>query len=289
MDHPFALHGLAAPALALSFWLLQIAHAPRSAFMQQALAIAVGVILLAVSRVWRVDTSRVPWIVFGLAFSLWLPIAMFSEPDGPERWLNFGGIRLYLAPVVAPLMLFWLGAHPGMPSLFYMGIVATTAIALTLQPDAAQLTAFASAMLTAFLNSGVRRWLGASLSALLIVCLVVAWRIPDPLAPVPYVEGVFGIAAEASPLALLAALAFAAMPVAGFVWVARDHRCTGAFPVAAYYVTLFALAPLQITPVPLVGFGAGPILGYFLVTSAQRWITRESTPSAESVHDSPNG
>jgi hypothetical protein len=30
---------------------------------------------------------------------------------------------------------------------------------------------------------------------------------------------------------------------------------------------------LQVTPVPLLGFGAGPILGYFLVAGA---ISRES-------------
>jgi hypothetical protein len=215
-----------------------------------------------------------------LAFSLWLPIAVDSEA-GPERWLNFGGIRLYLAPAVVPLTVFLLGAPTAIPSVVYMGIVATVAIALTLQPDAAQLTAYAFAMLTTFIASGGHRWLRVSLLALLMVCLTVAWRIPDPLAPVPYVEGVFGIAAEASPVALLAALTFAAIPVAGFVWVARANRCNGALAVAAYYATLFALAPLQVTPVPLLGFGAGPILGYFLVTGARRWITRE-TPLAGS-------
>ncbi len=276
--HPFVLCGLAAPALALSFWLLHVAHAPRSAFIQQALAIAAGIILVPLARVWRVEPSRVPRVVFGLAFSLWLPIAVHSELDGPERWLNLGGIRLYLAPVVVPLTMFLLGVPTAIPSLVYMGIVATTAIALTLQPDAAQLTAYAFAMLTAFLASGVRRWFGVSLLALFMVCLTVAWRLPDPLAPVPYVEGVFVLAAEASPVALLAALIFAVMPVAGFVWVAWAHRCTDALPVAAYYATLLALAPLQLTPVPLLGFGAGPIFGYFLVTGAQRWITRESTP-----------
>jgi hypothetical protein len=35
--------------------------------------------------------------------------------------------------------------------------------------------------------------------------------------------------------------------------------------VAIYYTTLVALAPLEITPVPLIGFGAGPILGYLLM------------------------
>ncbi len=94
------------------------------------------------------------------------------------------------------------------------------------------------------------------------------WRAPDPLAPVRYVEGAFVLAAEASPFALLAALIFAALPVTAFVWVARVTGSSGTCAVAVYYASLFALAPLQATPVPLLGFGAGPILGYCLVASA---------------------
>lgn len=58
--------------------------------------------------------------------------------------------------------------------------------------------------------------------------------------------------------------------MAGLVWVARTSGCSSALAVAVYYATLFALAPLEITPVPLLGFGSGPILGYFLVTSLRR-------------------
>ena len=39
----------------------------------------------------------------------------------------------------------------------------------------------------------------------------------------------------------------------------------GLLAVAMYYVALVGLAPLEITPVPLLGFGAGPILGYLLM------------------------
>ncbi|MEJ1932297.1 hypothetical protein WDZ92_18835, partial [Nostoc sp. NIES-2111] len=164
-------------------------------------------------------------------------------------------------------------------------------LALTLQPDAAQLTAYSVAILTSLLTSKVSRLprsLAAAIPVLLLLCLAIAWRIPDPLAPVPYVEGVFTIAATTSPIVLCAALAFAAMPVAGFVWLARAHRYPAnlplatlplaTLPTAAYYATLFALAPLQITPVPLLGYGAGPILGYFLATTALRQPPHQSTP-----------
>lgn len=291
LDPALLLCALALPALALSFWLLHAAHAPSAAFLQQALAIAVGITLLLLLRRCHLAPSSTPWLVLGLAVSLWLPIVLSSEPYGPARWLSLAGLRLYFAPVVLPLMIFLLSAPLAIPALLHLGVVATTALALTLQPDAAQLTAYSFAILASlFISrvsvisqvSGLRRWFAPALLALLVPCLYVAWRIPDPLAPVPYVEGVFNIAAVASPIALLAALAFAAMPVAGFVWLAWAHRSSAAIrlatlPVAAYYAALFALAPLQITPVPLLGYGAGPILGYFLVTAAQRQSPQQST------------
>lgn len=286
LDPALLLCALAAPALALSFWFLSSAQAPRAAFLQQALAIAVGLSLLLLSRRSRLAPSPTPWLVCALAASLWLPILLSSEPHGPQRWLPLAGLRLYLAPVAAPLLILLLGAPLAIPPLLYLGIVATAALALTLQPDAAQLTAYSVAILTSLLTSKVSslpRSLAAAIPVLLLLCLAIAWRIPDPLAPVPYVEGVFTIAATASPISLCAALAFAAMPVAGFVWLARTHRYPAALPLAtlpaaAYYATLFALAPLQITPVPLLGYGAGPILGYFLATTALRQPQHQSTP-----------
>ncbi|BDC50635.1 hypothetical protein F183_A29510 [Bryobacterales bacterium F-183] len=74
--------------------------------------------------------------------------------------------------MVLPATLFLLGAVTSLSPLVYFAIAATTALVLTLQPDAAQLTAYALATLTAFLASGVRRRLQAlSLLILLAACL----------------------------------------------------------------------------------------------------------------------
>jgi hypothetical protein len=159
-----------------------------------------------------------------------------------------------------------LGAPLRVPAI-YAASVAAAATALVLQPDASQLTAFALAMLVLLAAPSSHLLRRLALSAVLLCCTAVAWRAPDPLVPVRYVEGVLNLAAEVSPFALLAALISAALPVIAFVWVARATRSRGTFAVAVYYASLFALAPLQATPVPLLGFGAGPILGYFLVAS----------------------
>ena len=261
----FLLCWAAAPALAMSMWLLQIGEAPRSAIMLQAITAVVGIaICIALTRmrsVSRVVDSQ--WLAMALTVSLFIPLMVGSE-NGIARWVVLGSVRLYLAPVVLPVALLLLGSPPRVPAI-HAGTVIVTAIALVLQPDASQLTAFALAMLVLLAASKSHLLLRGALLAVLLCCVVVAWKIPDPLAPVRYVEGVFTLAAEVSTIALLAALIVAALPVMAFALIARTTRSTGALAVATYYAALLALAPLQVTPVPLLGFGAGPILGYFFV------------------------
>ncbi len=261
----FVLPLAATPAVLVSGWLLRVGGAPRSVQVLQGvaatLATAVFLGLVRVRRGWPAPAT--PWLALGLAATAFVPL-LGDSTGGPARWLIMGGVRLYVAPVVLPLLLFLLGTPWSNRATFAAAVIAVAA-ALVLQPDAAQLTAFASGTLVLLLWSASHPVLRVALAATLLGCAFVVWRLPDPLAPVRYVEGVFGIAAEVSSLALLLALLSAALPVIAWVWVARALRSAGTFAVAVYYACLFALAPLQVTPVPLLGFGAGPILGYALV------------------------
>lgn len=273
----FLLFWAAAPAVVLSVWLLHLAEAPRSMQTLQVVMVSVAaaafVVLVSTRRVR--PTGDIQWFALAVALSLFIPLLADSR-DGPERWLVLGSARLYVAPIVLPLVLLLLGAPLRAPAI-YAASVAVAATALALQPDASQLSAFALAMLVLLAASSAHLLLRWALLAVLLCGAVVAWRQPDPLAPVRYVEGVFNLAAEISPFALLAALISAALPVMAFAWVARVTRSSGTFAVAVYYTSLFALSPLQTTPVPLLGFGAGPVLGYFLVAGA---ISRASANNA---------
>ena len=263
----FLLRSAAVPALLLSVLLQSLGGAPRSALIQQGvvavLAASASALAVRVRRPSPPDAGH--WLALILAACLFLPFVL-GTGEGPHRWLPLSGIRLYVAPVVLPLSLFLLGASSGYVTHYVIAVVMMAA-ALLLQPDAAQLSAFAVALSVLLVNSPWRLGLRLCLFALMLCCVVAAWRVPDPLAPVRYVEGVFRLAADLSPLALLAAIVSAALPVLGLIWFGRSTRCHALLAIAAYYTTLFALAPFQVTPVPLLGFGAGPILGYFLVAS----------------------
>jgi hypothetical protein len=99
----------------------------------------------------------------------------------------------------------------------------------------------------------------------MVGCVLAAWQRPGALAPVPHVEGVFSLAARVSPFALVASVCAVVIPIAALAWRSRTTRSWGLLAVAVYYGAILAHAPLLVTPVPLLGFGAGPILGYFLL------------------------
>lgn len=255
----------AIPAVALSFWLLRAADAPRSVQILQIGALAVAAaIYAAITYVRRRRSVTAPqWLALPLALSLFMPLVAAS-PGEPARWLVLGGARLYIAPIVLPLIVLLLAAPPR-ASIVGAVSVAAAVVALVLQPDAPQLTAFALALLVVPATHDGPLAVRLVLCAALLIAAVVGWRAPDPLAPVRYVEGVFDIAAETSLLVFVAAVAAAVLPVAALTWVAHVRRSRGPFAVAVYLGSLFALAPFQVTPVPLLGFGSGPVLGYFLV------------------------
>lgn len=274
----YLLFWASVPAIVVGTWLLQISEAPRSVQALQVVAVAVAVamhVVLIRLRSRRLLINR-PWLALPLAGSLFIPLIAGST-SSPERWLVLGSTRLYLAPVVLPVTLFLLAA-PQRTAAISVASVTATVMALMLQPDAAQLTAFALALLVLLATDDLPLLARLGLFVILLGGVVATWRTPDPLSPVRYVEGVFNLAAEASPLALVAAVLSAALPVAALAWVARVIRSPGAFAVAVYFGTLFSLAPLQLTPVPLLGFGSGPILGYFLVAAI---VTRQRRDGTE--------
>lgn len=258
----FVPYWSAMPAIATSLWLMHIAGVPRTALGLQVLATAFAALVLLILRR-RPVRCRPEWLAFVLALCLFAPL-LAGTPDSPQRWIFLGGIRLYVAPIVLPATLLLLeGALARAPALYASSVIAA-ALALVLQPDASQASAFALGLL-AFLVPGSRIAFHAALLAVALACAAAAWHLPDPLSPVRHVEGIFGLAAELSPITLAAAMASAGLLCGALAWRAWRSRSPGTWAVAIYYAALFVQAPLQVTPVPLLGFGAGPILGYFLV------------------------
>jgi hypothetical protein len=136
---------------------------------------------------------------------------------------------------------------------------------LLLQPDAAQATAFTGATLT-LLNANKQRAGAVAWAAALVIAALAAWtwtRV-DPLPPVAYVEGIVGLARQSGPAWLVTSIAaLAVLPLPFFVSSFGHHSAVAR--ALGVYLCICILVPLfGHFPVPLVGFGLSPIVGYFI-------------------------
>jgi hypothetical protein len=258
----------ALPALLGSAVIVRLARAgPGPLRVQAAMTLAAGAMALVVGR-----TPPPPVAALGLLpVALALPLVTATAP-GPHRWVWVGPVGLYVAAALLPAGVVWLGwtlasARGARTAWWAVAVTLGTAVVLAVQPDAPQVTAFAAAIGVAGAVAGMRAATAAATLAGLAPAVAWAWRQPDPLQPVPHVEGTLQVAFAAGPVAgVLALLAVAAIPGV-LAWLGRHPRRRALLGVAAYYVVIDVLAAWQWTPMPLLGFGAGPLVGYALVAA----------------------
>jgi len=179
-----------------------------------------------------------------------------------HRWIALGPIRLNVSSAVVPAILFLIWDQPGRASLL---LAVFTASIYVLQPDAGQASAFAVSACPLITRAHpikrAYRWAAVLAIAGLAAA---AWFRPDPLAPVPYVELVFQLAMSGGLASLFAVLVCAASLCIPFATNASAERKRLAFAFLAYFICCFAVTQLGSFPVPVLGAGAGPVLGWFL-------------------------
>lgn len=193
-----------------------------------------------------------------------LPFA-YEGTLGVHRWITLASVRLHASAIVAPLLIWSVAAAAAHRFDGALAIAVCGTIILALQPDAAQATSLAAACAVILVCARPRRPLWTLLGvAFLFFMAVVSLVRPDPLPPVAHVEGIFAIVAAKGPgPALIATLALLLLTVPFFAaW--RRHRDPVSLALGVY-IAMTLLAPAWGTfPVPVMGYGASPIVGYFL-------------------------
>jgi hypothetical protein len=211
---------------------------------------------------------------------------------GVHRWISIGGLRLHAAAIVAPLIILCVAAAATHGISSALAIGTTSALILALQPDAAQTTSLAAACVVLV---GLRKrqpLQAARCVALFLAVSVASFARHDPLPAVTHVEGIFHVAASKGLLpAATAAVALALLPVPFFAAWVRHRRETAL--ALGVYIAMTLLAPAWGTfPIPLMGYGVSPILGYFIAltvglgrSSAFEEPSPQSSPSSGVLND----
>ena len=266
---------IAVPAVAASMAVLTFGTVGRSTWIIQVLAICLACALALVGvQLSRRTNSRslagliIVFTLLGIAFPL------LADAPGPERWVSLGPINLYMAPALFPSFLVacsvWI-AQGGRSQHFAFIAIVGASVLLAAQPDASQALALLAASAVAVARSPSRS--PVSIVALAFAALATGWAFsqPDPLQPLPHVEGVFALALGHSLFAGALVIASAAALVLGLHVNSSGGR-TWLSVVAVYYAVLFACSVAGLTPAPLIGYGAGPLLGFGLMVAAASWL-----------------
>lgn len=269
----------ALPAVIASFAVLTLGEVGRGTWLIHLLAISLAgiVVIIGSYSISKTRASFPPITIIALAL-LSIASPLLYDSTAPNRWAHFGPISLYMTPMVIPSFLVALSVcvrESAEKEIIAFVATITVAALLAAQPDASQVLALLMGLTTAITYSRPLR------SALILgtVALIALWTFfqPDPLEPIPYVEGVFALAFNHSMFAGVSVAAGAIVLIAGLF----TYSLSGPFwlaGVATYYSGLFVCSVAGLTPAPLIGYGAGPLFGYALMAVVSLWVAKRKLP-----------
>lgn len=184
--------------------------------------------------------------------------------ENVHRWLSFGGFRLYIASIILPCMIIVIGMLLQKKSIFLSAAIALLMVLiLARQPDASQLSAFAiSTTFMIWIYVEHRLWkIGAAI--LSVSAISYSWLHLDSLTAVSHVEDILLLTWDMGIVWFLlgiSSLALLLIPFMRFSKVSMLSRAVG-----IYYFVIIVSTFLGNFPVPFMGFGISPIIGYLLV------------------------
>lgn len=233
-------------------------------------AAAMGVSIAALALAWRGPASpfrgSLRWFVLLVGVALLVATLTTQGSEGVHRWLPLGPVQIHAGALLLPPLLVALLVSPWTTAVVGAFVVL---VVLLLQPDAAQAASFCAAWIGIV---AVRREKGATAVMAVSTLLAAACMLrPDPLEPVPHVEGIMGMAAAGGPnLAVAAVASLAVLPLAQALLM---EKLVGRV-LATYTAGLLMAAWLGHHPWPVLGYGVSPILGYYGAVSLAAFLGR---------------
>lgn len=191
---------------------------------------------------------------------------------GVHRWISIGPIRLYVSSILLPIFIVQLWTLFSVKSeLLAIVITIIVSIMLFLQPDASQLTAFVVTMIIIIIskvNSSVLRHI---ITMLLVTLVILSWIFLDSLPAVPYVEEIVKMVYNMGILWFILGIASLALLPLPFILLAPKSFKLLYWCVGLYFIIVIISTWFGNFPVPLMGYGVSPIIGYF---AAITWLIK---------------
>lgn len=207
----------------------------------------------------------------------------FSGPnmDGVHRWLRLPFFTFNIAEIVLPITIaaFYRLIEEKQFVISLIGMIVI-AFLLSLQPDASQLSAFALPIIVLLLKSSIFPIIKGSFSVILAFFTVKSWICIDTLQPVNYTEGILTMLLDLSAvLYIIGILSLFCIPVFFLISCKKENRNIGAGIAMYYWLMILSTFPGNF-PVPFMGYGISPILGFYIFLI---WFMKETKEKIQEI------
>jgi len=197
--------------------------------------------------------------------------------EGVHRWVSVGPIKFYVAVIVLPIIIIDLWKLLQIRDWWFSAIITIViSILLALQPDASMLTAFAIPMIMLLWNKINNNIFRSCIVVLLSALIIISWAFLDGLPPVSYVENIVTLVAKMGIVWLiLGAISLVILPLP-FIFFSPKRYKLLSVSIGVYFIIILISTLFGNFPVPLMGYGVSPIIGYFISIT---WLAKSKINS----------
>ena len=271
---------MAAPSIIIGVIAMYTNKVPIAIFGQNIFYLVIGgiisyFILLKKSKVKNNVSTITTTIIVGVILLFLTFIS--SGIEGVHRWVSVGPIKFYVAVIVLPIIIIDLWKLLQIRDWRFSAAVAIViSILLALQPDASMLTAFAIPMIMLLWNKINNNIFRSCIVVLLSAMIIISWVFLDGLPPVSYVENIVSLVANMGIIWLsLGVISLLILPLPFIFFSPKKYKLLSV-SIGMYFIIILISTLFGNFPVPLMGYGVSPIIGYFISIT---WLTKSKINS----------
>ena len=200
-----------------------------------------------------------------ISFLLLILTLVSPGMNGVHRWVSVGRFKFNVAFIVLPIMIIELWKISLVKGFRVAALITVIiSVLLAIQPDASQLTGFAIPMMVMLCDKPDKQRLRKYLVGILTILIIFSWVFLDNLPAVAYVENIVSLSASMGLIWLIISIiSLAILPIPFLLFPPKSFKLPS-ICVGLYYIIILVSTLFGNFPVPLMGYGISPIIGYYM-------------------------
>lgn len=216
--------------------------------------------------------------IFILISLLLLLLTLISPGiSGVHRWISIGIIKFNVSMIVLPRIIIELWKVSQTEDLrLTVFITIAISILLAIQPDASQLTGFSIPMMIVLCNNIDKKRIRIFVVGILSILIILSWVFLDNLPAVDYVEGIVSLLGNMGLIWLVIGVISLGILPMPFILFQPKYLKLPSICVGLYFIIILVSTLFGNFPVPLMGYGISPIIGYYIAIT---WYAKSKIDS----------